>query len=292
MADADVDGGPEGGNGNLFRHAVLAPFSYGYCSETGPVREGNDDYAGVFAPTIPADAWDRSALFVVADGMGGHSSGDVAARIAVESMLSTWADQAADRPSSALKQAVRAANLAVYDAAESPQHRGMGTTLTACTLQGNELTVAHVGDSRAYLVRGTSCTQLTEDHTRVAEMVRARLLTADRVRHHPSRSQLTRSLGSDPLLAARPTSTAIERGDVIVLCTDGLWDEVDEDELTALVAKGADGTAGALARTLVDRAIVVGATDNVTAMVVIVQTAGPIPPAKARRSVLRRGRWT
>ncbi len=112
------------------------------------------------------------------------------------------------------------------DAVERTGPQGMGTTLLGLVLAGTEAMVAHVGDSRAYLARGETCTQLTNDHSRVGEMLRMRMITAEQAANHPARSQLTRSLGGDPFVQVDLVRQAVVRHDTLVLCTDGLWDVV------------------------------------------------------------------
>ena len=136
-----------------------------------------------------------------------------------------------------------AANVAVYDAATEPGRRGMGTTIVAATLAGHEAIVGHVGDSRAYLVHGDDCVQLTADHSRVGEMVRMRMITPEEAAKHPARSQLTRSLGAEAGVQVDLTRQAVEAGDSLVLCTDGLWDLVSRLEM-AEVLHGAGGGGG------------------------------------------------
>ena len=255
------------------------------------MRDQNEDYAAVHASTGPDDAWDRPPLFVVADGMGGHAAGEIASRTAVETALNVWTKGAPTSGSKGLRTAVRAANLAVIDAGEAPGRHGMGTTVTALTLSGHEAAVAHVGDSRAYLVRGDSCTQVTVDHSRAGDMLRMRLITAEQAATHPARSQLTRSLGSDPLVQVDVYRQSIELGDTWVLCSDGLWDVVGSRDIVDVVrgigTHGERATAGDAAHRLVDLAITRGTVDNVSAVVVQVTSDRPIPP-EPRRSLFRR----
>jgi PPM family protein phosphatase len=280
-----------GGNGELDGHAQLATLSWGLRSHAGSTRQENQDFAGVHASTTPDDAWDRPPLFVVADGMGGHAAGEVASRLAVETLLERWNAGAFGNAAKDLRNAVRDANLAVIDAAAAPGRRGMGTTLTALTLSARTAGVAHVGDSRAYIVRRGSCTQVTTDHSRVAEMVRMRLITAEQASAHPARSQLTRSLGADPLLQIDFYREPIERGDTWVLCSDGLWDVVQPGDIAGVVgAIGIDPQVGNVreaARRLVDIAVDRHSVDNVTAVVVQVTSDRPIPP-EGRRPFFRR----
>ena len=272
---------------------MLAKLAWAMRSEPGEVRPHNEDYAGVFAPTIPDDAWDRGPLFVLADGLGGHSAGEVASRTAVEAVLAHWSQGPPAAPRQALRTAARRANVAVYDAALEAGKRGMATTLTALTLAGREAIVAHVGDSRCYLVRSGACTQLTSDHSRVGEMLRAGLLTAEQAASHPARSMVTRTVGGDPAVQVDLIQQDTEQGDTFVLCTDGLWDVIGRAEIAEQVsAIGTPGTATVAdaADRLVDLALARDTPDNVTVLVVRVTTARPIPAAGGRRGIFRRGR--
>ncbi len=281
------------GNGRFRHGAVLATFSWGLCSDPGPTREHNEDFAGVFAPGTPDDAWDRGPLFVVADGMGGHAAGEVASRMAVETTLSEWTTGPPSAVTAGLRAATRAANMAVVDAGFEPGRRGMGTTLTAAVLTGHELVIGHVGDSRAYIVHQGECAQLTADHSRVGEMVRMKMITPEQAATHPARSQLTRSLGGDPFVQVDLVRHPITQHDVVILCSDGLWDIVGRAELAAeahLLVTGETATPVDAAARLVETAVKRDATDNVTAVVVHVTSDRPIPPVVARRSLFRRNR--
>jgi serine/threonine protein phosphatase PrpC len=280
-----TDSGP--GNGILTAGGRWATLRWGLRSDPGQLRTNNEDFAGVVAPDGAEGGWDRSPMFVVADGMGGHASGEVASSVAVTVALESWSS--GPPGANALRGALRSANLAVFDMANKPEHRGMGTTITALCFEGNQAAVAHVGDSRAYLVHGASCTQLTSDHSRVAEMVRMRMLSPEKAADHPLRSQLTRSLGSEPLVQVDLTRHAVERNDVLVLCSDGLWDLVSRAEIAQAVLplQSEHEEARGAASTLVDLALARGAPDNVTAVVVAVTSDPPIAP-EARRSFFRR----
>jgi protein phosphatase len=281
------------GNGRLDQHAVLAKLSWGLCSHPGDVRPSNEDFAGAYAPTIPDDAWDRGPLFVIADGMGGHAAGEVASRLAVETALDTWSSGAAAAPAAAMRSVVRNANMAVFDAGRDGGRRGMGTTLTALSIAGKEAIVGHVGDSRAYVVRHGQATQLTTDHSRVAELLRMRLITPEQAAHHPGRTMLTRSLGADMMIQVDLVKQPTAKGDVFVLCSDGLWDVLSRDDIAEVAASiGSDSvpTAHEAARRLVQTAIKRGTADNASALVVHLTSDQPVPAAAARRSLFRRGR--
>jgi len=191
-----------------------------------------------------------------------------------------------------LRAAVRDANAAVFDAAMEHGRRGMGTTLTALTLCAREAIIAHVGDSRAYLVRGGHCTQLTSDHSRAAEMVRMKLITPEQAANHPARSMLTRSLGGEPAVQIDIIKQPIDNDDVLVLCSDGLWDLVSRAEIAEVCgAVGSPGfpTPNEAAAHLVDLALKRGAPDNITVLVIRITSPLPFPPAPTRRSFFRRG---
>jgi protein phosphatase len=227
-----------------------------------------------------------AALGVPAAGVG-------ARRLAVPGLLVGGPPSPPGAPHTPRRAAPRAANLAVYDAAMQEGKRGMGTTLTALTLCGREAVIGHVGDSRAYLVRDGRCAQLTADHSRVGEMLRLGLLTPEQAASHPARSQLTKSLGSDPMLQVDVVRSELATGDVFVLCSDGLWDSVSRAEIADVAS--AVGTPSAptvvqAADQLVDLALAREAPDNVTALVVKVTSDRPIPPVAARRSLFRRAR--
>jgi serine/threonine protein phosphatase PrpC len=294
VVDPGGDSGDSGdsGNGRIDQSAVLAKLSYGLCSDPGPTRHHNEDFAGAYALNTPDDAWERGPVFAVADGMGGHAAGEIASRLAIDCLLTAWSRGTGANAGPALRGAARAANAAVYDSSMHGGPRGMGTTLTAVALAGREAVVVHVGDSRAYLVRHGTASQLTADHSRVGEMLRMKLLSPEQAARHPARSQLTRSLGTDPLVQVDVVRQRIERGDGLVLCSDGLWDEVSMQEIAQVV--GAVGepdvpTAGRAAQALVELAVKREAADNVTAVVVCLTSDQPIPPAGTRRSIFRRG---
>ena len=242
-------------------HAELSAFSWALRSDPGVQRPDNEDFVGAYAPDEPEE---RGPLFVVADGMGGHAAGEVASRIAVETIFREWTTGSGGAPHQALRAAARAANTAVFAASLDQERRGMGTTLTALALAGDEAVVAHVGDSRAYLVRDGQCSQLTSDHSRVGEMLRMRLITPEQAAHHPARSQLTRSLGHDPAVQVDLVRSDIAVGDVFILCCDGLWDLVSRADIAQKVEAEPDEAAAGLLELALER----GAPDNVSVIVV------------------------
>jgi serine/threonine protein phosphatase PrpC len=247
--------------------------SWALRSHPGRVRADNEDFVGAYAPQ---ECIENGAAFVVADGMGGHAAGEVASRIAVETVLRSWVGSDATRPAQSLRAAARAANTAVFAASMDLERRGMGTTLVSLVLAAGEAFVVNVGDSRAYHVRKGVCSQLTVDHSRVGEMLRMRLITPEQAAHHPARSQLTRSLGGEPAVQVDLVRQDLAAGDAFVLCSDGLWDLVSRKEIADAVAGGTSEAAESMIATVLDR----GAPDNVTAVVVRVVEGYPIAAAR------------
>ena len=233
--------------------------AWGSRSDVGRVREHNEDSYLVDFP-----------LFAVADGMGGHAAGEVASTIAV----STLADCQLTKPDAdALGAAVEQANLAVLDGVTQGQGRqGMGTTCTAVVIDGGRMAVGHVGDSRAYMLHEGKLLRVTHDHSFVEELVDAGEITPEEARVHPSRSIITRALGSDPHMRADAFTVDVTRGDRVLLCSDGLSSMVTDDVIEeAMVTSPAPQ---ACADKLVDLALEAGGLDNVTAIVIDVKDDG------------------
>jgi protein phosphatase len=224
----------------------------------------------------------------VADGVSGDEGGEVASQTALEALLSAYRE---DDPSTAagqrLYKAVQNANIAVYDRASVvPELRGMSTTLTAAAVDRGELTCVHVGDSRLYLLSGGAITQLTKDHTVTAERERMGLLSAERARHHPDRSVLTRNVGRELIVNRDRISRRLIQGDALLLCSDGLYNVLSDAELLSIAA-GLD--AATVCRRLIDAANARGTSDNVTAAVVRITGETPEAPRQPglRGRVLR-----
>jgi protein phosphatase len=230
-------------------------------TDVGNIRDSNEDDLLIV----------EDALFVVADGMGGHVAGEVASREAVDAMREAY-----DSPGSTddLRQAVRLANGAVWKrGSDDPSYRGMGTTVTAvAVVDGDKLAIANVGDSRTYLLRDDELIQLTEDHSFVQEAVRSGQLTRVQAESHPRRSQLTRALGVGDDVDVDVEVLEPLTGDRLLLCSDGLWDEVG-DELIAMVLSGRREPEEA-ASELVRWAKDAGGRDNITVIVVDVVDGG------------------
>lgn len=245
--------------------------SWGARSDVGLVRGHNEDSFLLRAP-----------LFVVSDGMGGHAAGEVASSIAVETIGGRAPASADDI---LLGAAVEAANVSVIEAAEQGIGKpGMGCTATAVLIERNKMAVAHVGDSRAYLLRHGTLVRITHDHSYVEELVDSGQITADEARTHPSRSIITRALGSDPDMYADHFSLEVNDGDRIILCSDGLSSMIPDSEIEALAVSSA--TPQQAADNLVAAALTAGGADNVTVVVIDVLNDGLAEAA--RKKLLRR----
>src|SRR5947207_13540023 len=225
----------------------------------------------------------EAKLYLVADGMGGHAAGKIASKIAVDSISEfilhtkeddgTWPhayDEHFGRATNRLMAALRLANTRVLEAMRKDARlRGMGTTVVACLADDNTMSVAHVGDSRAYLIRDGMLSRLTNDHSWVFEQVQAGMLTEAEAEKHPLRNVITRALGG--ALSVNPDAAEFESkpGDVVLLCSDGLTGMVPEDEILRVVTSSDDLEKAC--QTLIDLANERGGLDNVTA--ILVETA-------------------
>ncbi len=216
-------------------------------------------------------------LFLVADGMGGHACGEIASRMAIEGVREVFEDPGATLPSShgacrysgptALVAGIQLANTRIFSNAERERtRRGMGTTLVGMLVWDKRIVIAHVGDSRAYRLRGQKLEVLTEDHSLVTEQVRAGLLTAEQARSSPFQNVITRSVGTRADVEVDTRLYRPQTGDVYLLCSDGLSGMIEPQELTAILLERRD-LCLTVAR-LVERANELGGTDNITAVLV------------------------
>ena len=206
-------------------------------TDLGMKRSQNEDSHGCWVSDDPAERERRGVLVVVADGMGGSRAGEVASRLAVQTVIQVYRDGQSGNPLDDLYHAVEAANHVVHT--ESVSHadmNGMGTTCTALVVRGADTYLAHVGDSRAYLVQGGRLRQLTQDHSLVAQLVRDGQLTAEQARTDPRRNVVTRSVGvsAHVEIDAQRFAALLGDGDTLLLCSDGLHGLVADPELSEL----------------------------------------------------------
>jgi len=235
-------------------------------TDPGQVRPANED--SVFADP-------NAGLLIVADGMGGHAAGEVASGMAAETIAAFLREKlpasgtlVLDAPH-LLGEAIRRADAAVRErAAADPALHGMGTTAVVAVCRGDELALAHVGDSRAYLLHEGGLRRVTEDHSLVARMVSAGTITPAEARKHHLRNVITRSLGFEGNAEAEVQILEWVRGDLLLLCTDGLTGMAEDEEIESIMAShGADVESGA--RALIALANAHGGTDNVSAVVAV-----------------------
>jgi len=226
-------------------------------SDIGKVRETNEDSFIAIPP-----------LFVVADGMGGHVAGEIASRLAIDTIREHFSLHAiAAGPDVLLRQAVNDANSLIYRLAqEKTECAGMGTTVTAVYVADEKIYWSHVGDSRLYLLRGDVFTQITEDHSLVGELMRSGSIDKEQAFSHPQRNILTRAVGTDEHISVDSGVAEWSVGDKLLLCTDGLTNLVRDEEILAVIASRAGGES--LVHDLVMRANNSGGFDNITLILV------------------------
>jgi protein phosphatase len=239
---------------------------YAVASDTGRRRRRNEDNYVVAPP-----------LFAVADGMGGAQAGEVASSLAAAALeAGAPEDLAAPERVNAL---IQEANRRIFDRASTdPSASGMGTTMTVAIVEGMSVVLGHVGDSRAYLVRGEAMEQLTEDHSLVNELVKSGKLSEEEAHIHPQRSVITRAVGTDPDVDVDVFAIEAEEGDVFLLCSDGLSDMVSDVDILELVDKNRGDLEHAV-RSLVQFANSEGGEDNITAVAFRISASGESEPA-------------
>ena len=261
---------------------------FGEHSDIGKVRERNEDAHGHVAPANPAQARSHGWLFVLADGVGGHERGEVASRLAVECLLEGFHQSRAGEPhTTLLPQLVEKANLRVYEAgrAAAPGGAHMGTTLVACALRYDRAVIAHVGDSRCYLIRRGRATQLTRDHTVASEQLRLGLISAGESSQSSSRHLLLRSLGKDLFVKADVNETQVTPGDVLLLCCDGLHGALEGGDMASIVTENRDCQEAA--RRLVALANERDGSDNISVQVVRIKGVERVGMYRGRPYKLR-----
>ena len=242
----------------MAKQYTLAELESAGLSITGPVREDNQD--SILLPNQSAPNFPGS-LHAVADGMGGHANGGLASNLAVQNLLKiVRSSEISVPPAKALQHALEVLNFEVYKAAQQLGGGKMGTTLTAAYVVGNLLYLLHVGDSRAYLVRDGHAACLTSDHTIVGDLVRSRLIPPENIRTHAQRSVLTRSVGLGLFVQPELSQTKLQIGDRIILCSDGVWSVIEDQEFAELSARA--GSLDVLVQELVDLAIERKTDDN------------------------------
>ncbi len=241
-------------------------------TDVGRKRPHNEDNMAYVIPKDPVVMAKKGALFIVADGMGGHAAGEVASEIAVDTVSKVYYLDDSDDVATSLVQSVKRANTLIYQrAAENMLRSGMGTTCVTAVLRGGTAYITNVGDSRAYLIHNGQVRQVSQDHSWVAEQVRAGFLTEEQARSHSQRNVITRSLGTQPEVEVDIFIEQLEEGDFIVLCSDGLSGLVSDDDLRTIVSQYQPQES---VYHLVERANENGGPDNITVIVARVQEVG------------------
>jgi PPM family protein phosphatase len=248
-------------------------------THVGMRRSQNEDTLGLLSDRHAQPTPEAGFLFAVADGMGGAQKGEVASRLAVDTLFATYYDVEPDSapdlpPSEALKASFNAANDAVYRHGLTLESGMMGTTLVACTIVDDAAIVGNVGDSRTYLIRDGQLRQISEDHSWVAQQVREGLISEEEARHSPQRNIITRAVGHQPRVQSDYFTVQLQPGDVLLLCSDGLHGLLENDELIA-VAQQPDLQQAA--QEYVDLANAHGGHDNITCLLIRV-----LPPDQAQ----------
>jgi serine/threonine protein phosphatase PrpC len=241
-------------------------------SETGPTRDHNEDSIGSYQPATPEEAQARGWLFALADGVGGQDGGEVASQIAVETLLSRFPSISASEPlTTALPRIIQTANQRVYEASASDFRAGsIATTVVCCALRFDRAVIAHVGDSRCYLIRRGQVTALTRDHTVANEQLRLGILSARQAANANTASLLSRCLGNEMFVNVDTSEQLVTPGDVLLLCSDGVHHSVrPADMADALPAKAGLEEAAAHLVALANRR---DGSDNVSVQIIRIRS--------------------
>jgi serine/threonine protein phosphatase PrpC len=238
----------------------------GVCTDIGRIRDNNQDSYYYFSE-------EDLQVYVVADGMGGHKAGEVASYIAVDTIEKLFIQNKSLLTKGKLDiqnfitNSVSEANKRIYEKAISEEkYNGMGTTITAAYIINNDLFIGHIGDSRAYLLRDEKMIQLTEDHSLVAQLVKNGTISKKEAQNHPQRNMITRALGTEKNIELDIEYRELEKNDILLLCTDGLTNLVDEDKIKHVLILNNDIQVAC--HTLVEMANELGGFDNITVLAV------------------------
>lgn len=250
-------------------------------TDAGCVRESNEDNGRHIKPFAGESEKTRGTLTIVADGMGGHSSGEVASEMAVELISEFYYSDEAETSPAALKAAIEKASAQIYQFSTTDEKfYGMGTTVVALVLLENTAFAAHVGDSRLYRLRGNEMQLLTLDHSQVMEMVKQGILSFEEAHTHEDKNIILRAVGTQPKVEAEVSEPfPVEPGDKFLLCSDGLSDMVEDQEISE-VWLAAKGDIHAAVERLIELAKTRGGHDNVTVGIVRVAEANEIETSR------------
>lgn len=250
-------------------------YEYGNGTDTGCVRSQNEDAFVLFEAEDNNQIEEKGNLMVICDGMGGAKAGKEASAIAVQEIGRVYYQSKTRDVRAAINQAIRAANQQIFSQSQHhEEYRGMGTTVVAAIVKDDKAFIAHIGDSRCYLIRKREIAQVTEDHTIVQKMVNKGLITPEEAKNHPEGHILSRSLGVDMNVEIDITMEplALKQGDILILCTDGLSNVVSKEEILQIAMAG---TAQHAVEKLISLAKERGAPDNVTVQIAKVHGEKP-----------------
>jgi serine/threonine protein phosphatase PrpC len=234
-------------------------------TDVGRHRSHNEDNVAYIVPKDAILQSKKGALFIVADGMGGHAAGEVASEMAVSTISTLYYQDTDGDIAASLLRSIKYTNALIYQQArQQAEHNGMGTTCVAAVLLNNRAYIANVGDSRAYLVRHGWVRQISQDHSWVAEQVRAGTMNAAEARMHQMRNMITRSLGSLPEVEVDIFIEQVQEGDTLVLCSDGLSGMISDSEIAQTVQQYPPQEC---VHRLIEQANAHGGTDNITVLV-------------------------
>lgn len=234
-------------------------------SDIGKAREINQDYYSIPKPE------DSLQLFILADGMGGYNGGEIASSLATTSAKSyiennfEKIEHNKEAILELIKNAIEYANMVVFEKSkQEPNLEGMGTTLDICFIYNNKVYVGHVGDSRIYRIRGEIIRKLTKDHSYVQQLVEDGKITREEAEHHPKKNMLLKALGCTSMVEPDLRARNIETGDILLMCSDGLTNMVEEKEIYRVVRENPETAT----QVLVELANVAGGYDNITVVII------------------------
>ena len=234
-------------------------------SDIGRVREINQDYYYI------SNSLDEVQLYMLADGMGGYKGGEIASKLAVQSAKSYIENNFKEIPKDKesiiqlVGSSMEYANMVVYEKSkEDPELEGMGTTLEICLIYNNKAYIGHVGDSRIYRIRKDVIRKLTKDHSYVQKLIEDKKITREEAKSHPKKNMLTKALGCTPYVEPDIRARNFERGDIFIMCSDGLTNMVDEKRIYELVTQDINKAADEL----INEANAAGGYDNITVIII------------------------
>ena len=252
--------------------SAMLNLEFAQLSDPGLAREHNEDYVGHVAPKTPDQARTHGWLFVLADGVGGQARGEVASRVAVECMLSGFLATPREPLTTVLPRLIQRANTKVFETGLStgPAGCSMATTVVACALRYDRAIVSHVGDSRCYLVRHGYAAPVTRDHTFSGEQLRLGLVSAREAAASRVSHVLSRALGNDMFVSVESSEHQIFKGDVLLLCSDGLYHSVSTEDIARIAGHGL--ALDLAAQQLVDIAKQRDGSDNISVQLIRIQS--------------------